>query len=152
MHPATLLVIHLSHVSSHANTTHRQSNASSAGYGPRGLSAQRRLALASRSPYNLPARSHFLFDGSVILFPLAIRPLRRRGGSRLTLGYVRKTVRACGKKQAAGRVRVVRKCARVPGCKYMHYVLENVSIVARMERNYSMTLKMGLRGLGRWSA
>jgi hypothetical protein len=40
----------------------------------------------------------------------------------------------------------------MPGCKYMHYILENVSMAARMEGNYSMTLKMGLRGLGRWSA
>ena len=36
------------------------------------------------------------------------------------------------------------------GCpgKYMHYILENVSMAARMEGNYSM----GLRGLERWSA
>ena len=47
---------------------------------------------------------------------------------------------------------VVGKRARVPGCKYMHYILENVSMAARMEGNYSMTLKMGLRGLGHWSA
>ena len=27
----------------------------------------------------------------------------------------------------------VGKHARVPGCKYMHYILENVSLTARME-------------------
>jgi hypothetical protein len=48
--------------------------------------------------------------------------------------------------------RVVGKRARGPRCKYMHYILENVSMAARMEGDYSMTLKMGLRGLGRWSA
>ena len=31
-------------------------------------------------------------------------------------------------------------------------ILENVSKAAQMEGDYSMTLKMGLRGLGRWSA
>jgi hypothetical protein len=47
-------------------------------------------------------------------------------------------VRACEGKRARGyiaRVRVVGvgKRARGPGCKYMHYILKNVSMAARME-------------------
>jgi hypothetical protein len=72
---------------------------------------------------------------------------------------VGKTVRACeGKERHGARVYCGRglwvwaNARGGPGCKYMHYILENVSMAARMEGNYSMTLKMGLRGLGRWSA
>jgi hypothetical protein len=36
------------------------------------------------------------------------------------------------------------KRARVPGCKYMHYILENLSMAAQIEGNYSVTLKIGL--------
>jgi hypothetical protein len=44
----------------------------------------------------------------------------------------------------AAWVWVVGKRARVPRCKYMHYILENLSMAAQMEGNYCMTLKMGL--------
>ena len=61
---------------------------------------------------------------------------------------VGRTVRACVK-TSGGILRLgVGKRARVPGCKYMHYILENVSLAARMEGNYSMTLKMGLGYMG----
>jgi hypothetical protein len=64
-------------------------------------------------------------------------------------------VRACGKNERRGILRfgwVMGKRARVPGCKYTCYIPENVSMAARMEGDYSMTLKMGLRGQGHWSA
>jgi hypothetical protein len=43
-------------------------------------------------------------------------------------------VRACGKRlELAGSVWVVGKRARVRGCKYTCYILENLSMAARME-------------------
>jgi hypothetical protein len=74
-----------------------------------------------------------------IVIAFAVRICRKNGA------------RVEGKRAARGRrgilrVRVVGKRARVPECKYMHYILEDVSMAARMEGKYSMTLKMGTKG------
>ena len=61
-----------------------------------------------------------------LILPQRSGHLQQRNRMNILWGVM---VRACGKTSGIG----VGKRARVPGCKHMHYILENLSMTARME-------------------